>query len=222
MSLTQPNSGDIANEFNYVLPVYDKTENEIVQRLWFLDTGVADCLGIPGYGCIEPSQVSWFRDQNFGIPLSDPSKGKGFLFIHIPLVEYMALYNDYEFYGSRGELVSCPSANTGVFTALKEQPTVDWVTCGHEHANDYYGEYYGINLAYGRKTGYGCYGPTYPSKPGARVFEVTEEPYTIETWIREAGGLKITETTKKRRDATEPVQTECAGMQGIAGLPSEF
>jgi hypothetical protein len=133
-----------------------------VQRLWFLDTGVADCLGIPGYGCIEPSQVNWFREQNYQIEASDPSKGKGFLFIHIPLIEYMNLYNDYEFYGHRGELVGYPSANTGVFSALKEQQSVEWVVCGHEHVNDYYGNYYGINLAYGRKTGFGCYGPAYP------------------------------------------------------------
>jgi len=54
MSLTKPNSADISNEFNYMLPVYDETGEEIVQRLWFLDTGVSDCLGVPGYGCAEP------------------------------------------------------------------------------------------------------------------------------------------------------------------------
>jgi hypothetical protein len=30
---------------------------------------------------------------------------------------------------------------------------------GHDHDNDFYGEYEGILLAYGRKTGYGGYGP---------------------------------------------------------------
>ena len=46
-----------------------------------------------------------------------------------------------------------------MFGALKEDKTVDWVTVGHDHNNDYYGNIDGINLAYGRKTGYGCYGP---------------------------------------------------------------
>jgi hypothetical protein len=64
---------------------------------------------------------------------------------------------------------------------------VEWVSCGHDHNNDYWGRYQGINLAYGRKSGFGGYGPDgFP--PGARVFEVTQEPYGIETWIREFGG----------------------------------
>ncbi len=42
-----------------------------------------------------------------------------------------------------------------------------------------------MNLAYGRKTGFGSYGKL---KKGARVFEITQEPYGIETWIREEFG----------------------------------
>lgn len=30
---------------------------------------------------------------------------------------------------------------------------------GHDHANDYMNEYEGLYIGYGRKTGYGCYGP---------------------------------------------------------------
>ena len=30
---------------------------------------------------------------------------------------------------------------------------------GHDHANDYVNEYEGLYIGYGRKTGYGCYGP---------------------------------------------------------------
>jgi hypothetical protein len=62
--------------------------------------------------------------------------------------------------------------NTGLFAALKEQRTVEWVSAGHDHNNDYYGKYQGINLAYGRKTGFGSYGPANITN-GARVFEVT-------------------------------------------------
>lgn len=50
--------------------------------------------------------------------------------------------------------------------------------------------YEGINLAYGRKTGFGCYGPSAPMKRGARVFEATKEPWTIDTWVRSDGGDK--------------------------------
>jgi hypothetical protein len=105
----------------------------------------------------------------------------------------MNLYNDYSFYGFKGEEVCCGSVNTGLFGALKEQKTVEWVTAGHDHNNDYYGAYQGINLAFGRKTGYGGYGPDgFPR--GARVFEVTLEPYGVETWVREDGGNVHKET----------------------------
>ena len=62
--------------------------------------------------------------------------------------------------------------NTGLFGALIEQKTVEWVSCGHDHDNDFWGTYQGMKLAYGRKTGFGCYGPDF-FKRGARVFEVT-------------------------------------------------
>lgn len=84
----------------------------------------------------------------------------------------MNLYNDYSYFGQRGEDICCWSVNTGLFAALKEQRTVEWVSAGHDHNNDYYGKYQGINLAYGRKTGFGSYGPANITN-GARVFEVT-------------------------------------------------
>jgi hypothetical protein len=104
--------------------------------------------------------------------------------MHIPPNEYLNMLNNNAFYGTRGEDVCCWSVNTGLFAALKEEPTVEWVSCGHDHNNDYYGNYNGINLAYGRKTGYGGYGPE-PLLRGARVFEVRVDPeYSIDTWVR--------------------------------------
>jgi len=188
MSLTQPNAADMTHSFNYVLPVFDETGTEILQRLWFLDTGDSDCLGVHGYDCVHPDQIEWFRGQNNLIDPADRSKGHGFLFMHIPMIEYVNLYNDFNYYGTRGEEICCWSVNTGMFGALVEQPTIEWVTVGHDHNNDYYGSYEGINLAYGRKTGYGCYGPSWPMKRGARVFEVTKNPWSIETWVRSEGG----------------------------------
>ena len=30
---------------------------------------------------------------------------------------------------------------------------------GHDHKNDFVSDYEGLKIGYGRKTGYGCYGP---------------------------------------------------------------
>ena len=83
--------------------------------------------------------MEWFRQEQAKV--SGPSKGRGFLFVHIPFHEYMNMVNDYSFYGAQGEEVCCWSVNTGLFASLKEQPTVEWVSAGHDHNNDYYGEY---------------------------------------------------------------------------------
>jgi hypothetical protein len=101
MSMTQPNAKpDLHNSFNYVLPIYDFEGDEIVSRLWFLDSGDVGCLGMDtNYDCIHPDQVNWFRQANSDISETDPSKGKGMLFMHIPLIEYQNLFNDFEFYG---------------------------------------------------------------------------------------------------------------------------
>lgn len=54
MSLTQPNAANISHSFNYVLPIYDETGVEILNRLWFLDTGDWGCEGVSGYDCVYP------------------------------------------------------------------------------------------------------------------------------------------------------------------------
>lgn len=88
-----------------------------------------------------PDQVDWFRQENFNIALNDSSKGKGFLFFHIPIYEYTNLYNDHAVFGKMGEKISCQGVNTGLFHALKEQKTIEYVSVGHDHNNDYYGTY---------------------------------------------------------------------------------
>lgn len=93
----------------------------------------------------------------------------------------MVNYEDY--YGTKGEKVCCGAQNTGLFEAIKEQRTLEWVSCGHDHDNDYYGQYQGIYLAFGRKMGYGAYGPKGMLR-GGRIFEIQSDPYQIKTWIR--------------------------------------
>ncbi|CDW88364.1 metallophosphoesterase [Stylonychia lemnae] len=211
LSMTKPNAPNISHAFNYMLPVYDQSGQNISFRLWFIDSGEdQDCMGVGGYDCVRPDQIEWFRQQNKAIPESDPTKGKGFLFVHIPLSEYINLYNNDQFYGKRQEDICCWAVNTGLFGALKEQKTVEWVTVGHDHNNDYYGNYDGINLAYGRKTGYACYGPDNMQR-GARVFEVTLNPYKIETWVRQEDGTIHKELTPNSKPANIIPQTKCGG-----------
>ncbi|CDW79940.1 UNKNOWN [Stylonychia lemnae] len=216
LSLTQPNAANISHTFNYILPVYDYEGKNILFRLWFMDSGEdQDCMGVSGYDCVRPDQIEWFRSMNKAIPDDDPSKGKGFLLVHIPLFEYINLYNNDLFYGARGEEVSCQALNTGLFAALKEQKTVEWVLVGHDHDNDFYGNYDGINLSFGRKTGHGSYGPL-NMQQGARVFEITTNPYKISTWVRQEDGTIHKEVNTNSKPTSEVSQTKCGGSLGKA------
>jgi len=63
MSLTKPNAEpNLTHAFNYMLPVYDENGEDITMRLWFIDTGDDDCMGVGGYDCAHPDQVEWFRE----------------------------------------------------------------------------------------------------------------------------------------------------------------
>jgi hypothetical protein len=143
------------------------------------------------------------------------------LFMHIPLIEYQNLFNDYEFYGHAQEPSHCQGGDTGMFMALKEQPCVNWVSCGHDHSNDHFGNYQGITLGYGRKTGFGCYGPASPLVQGARVFEFTMEPWGIETWVREQSGVVRKETVASYRRSTTYPQYECGHPHAHAAIYDE-
>ncbi len=95
---------------------------------------------------------------------------------------------------------------------LLETLTVTWVSVGHNHKNDFYGNFQGINLAYGRKSGVG--GTKDPKlQIGARVFEVDMDTGKIDTWVRQEDGSVHREVEAKRRDPNERLQTICARMK---------
>jgi hypothetical protein len=68
---------------------------------------------------------------------------------------------------------------------------MQWVAVGHDHSSDYWGSYGGLNLSFGRKSGYSSYGPKF-SMVGARVLNLTINQTTgkmnIDTWIRQDDG----------------------------------
>lgn len=131
--------------------------------------------------------------------------------MHIAIPEYLDLFNQGIFHGTKNDNIGCSSINTGLFSAILEQPTVNWVACGHDHSNDFYGKHQGIYLGYGRTTGYAGYGPYFGMKKGARVFEVSLNPeFKIETWIREEDGYVDRQTKSRKRHPFEEELTACS------------
>ena len=60
--------------------------------------------------------------------------------------------------GEKNEEVCPGSFNSGLFAAMLERGDVKGVFCGHDHVNDFIGNYYGIYLGYAANTGFGTYG----------------------------------------------------------------
>lgn len=74
--------------------------------------------------------------------------------------------------GTKGENISAPAYNAGLFDKMVERGDVKLVTYGHDHLNDFTVEYRGINLCYTPSitTRDGVYGAK-PGQMGGRVID---------------------------------------------------
>ena len=147
-------------------------------------------MGTGGMDCIRRDQIEWFKDESKMIPDDDPYKQNGIAFMHHALQEHMTLVNNYPVHGQKRDYSRCQALNTGLFSEFKQMGTVQWVTAGGDHSTDFWGTYNDIKLSYGRKTGFGSYGPKFMQR-GARIFELTKRSsgyVDIETWIRQQDG----------------------------------
>eukprot|EP01132_Coremiostelium_polycephalum_P002294 gene2294-2830_t len=205
LSLTQQGPEDIYGATNYYLPISDQDGNVQV-ILYFFDSNDDNCQGVTGWGCVYPNQVQWYRSTSLSLQQKYGRVIPAVAFMHIPIPEYMDMWNFYPVNGSLYDTgVCCFSVNTGLFAAFKEMGDVRSVHCGHDHDNDFIGYYNGIQLGYGRKSGYGGYGPPTGWKHGARVLEISFQPnFSIDTWYRFEDGTSQLENLVVHH----PVQTE--------------
>lgn len=66
------------------------------------------------------------------------------------------MYNNSTSYGWLNDSgIACQSLNTGFFDAILETKQVQAVFVGHDHGSDFCGEWFGIQLCFGRHSGYG-------------------------------------------------------------------
>lgn len=161
---------------------------KVAAVLYVMDSGDYSVVPEVGeYGWLAPSQMHWYdslsrgyRKANDGCPV--PS----YMFMHIPFNEF---YNAWETAcenGDRGE-TECPGQlNSGMLALVKANADVHGVFVGHDHANDYVADAFGIGLVYGRFSG-GATTYTH-SKSGMRFIEFKEGDYGFHTWVRERNG----------------------------------
>ena len=69
--------------------------------------------------------------------------------------------------------------DSNAFNLFKNLQTMRACFCGHDHVNDYGGVLDGIELVYGRATGYGGYGGDYVDKGGKLITVNLRNPAII-------------------------------------------
>jgi hypothetical protein len=148
---------------------------------------------MPTWDWIKPDQIAWYTRTSEQLEREHGRKIPSLMFFHIPLQEWRQMYeNDAEkvkhpeygllpqhgVVGERNE-DECPGPfNSGLFSALLARGDVKGVFVGHDHVNDYVGNYFGVTLGYSANSGFATYGlggPDNDRMRGARVFVVREE-----------------------------------------------
>jgi 3',5'-cyclic AMP phosphodiesterase CpdA len=148
----------------YRYDILNKDDTKPRASLFFFQVGYAE-----GDRRISDPQLSWFHSQiehdrrrEVHSPIT--------VFVHIPLREYHELFESGRAVGKKAENV-CFDSDTGKsFQEFSSSGRVVGVFCGHDHVNNYHGEWNGIELAYGRVSGWGGYGPP-DWKRGGRLIQ---------------------------------------------------
>ena len=106
---------------------------------------------------VGPRQLDWFADQlqrDSSAEVACPQ----IALIHIPLREFENLRAAEKFSGIFGETVCFESDEGAAFNAFRQCGRLKAIFSGNDHENDYCGQREGVELVYGRVTGYSGYG----------------------------------------------------------------
>ena len=144
-------------------------------RIYMLDAGDYARAPFDGYAFVTYEQQKWLINRAKNRTMPDQ------LFMHMPLPEYADAAKQ-GYVGNLYEDVCPPHVNSGLWYQLYYNTTINGVYCGHDHNNDFTSNYYGIQLNYGRVTGYNAYGKL---KRGARIIEWNDK-LNRNTYIIEA------------------------------------
>ncbi|MBE6998954.1 MAG: hypothetical protein E7428_02070 [Ruminococcaceae bacterium] len=195
---------EISGVGNYVLPVYDVQGKEILFNVFGFDShrGMDDFCEdydlpkdtyfedpmdghVGGYDGVHFDQVMWYYQTSSLLEEYAGRKIPALMYMHIPLPEHKLVMAHPERFGTAGnmrESVACSPINSGLFAACLQRGDVKGIFTGHDHVNDFVGEYCGIKLGYdGFLSYHACH---QHDIRGGRVFELrADDPGNIKTYM---------------------------------------
>jgi hypothetical protein len=181
---------------NYVLPVMRRGSDTPGAFLWGFDSGYRGPKG--KYDWLRESQLSWFKSEHTRMHKSLETPVTDLAFMHIPVRQYDSVWNTKACRGVKYEKVCWQGDDIGQFDTLKGRVVA--MFCGHDHVNDYTGTLDGLDLVYGRATGYRAYGNDKVPR-GARVIQLNEGVRGYYSHIRGDDG-KIADLPLHKPEAT--------------------
>lgn len=184
--------GDLSGEGNHVINVKNSA-GLITESFYMIDTHSytdKDPLGIKwDYDFVKEDQIAWYaakieahKAANAAVfeTLTEEQKTayaellepKSLMFMHIPLTEVKAAYDEYVgngrkdtenvkyvegFDGETDEVVYCSRTDVELFETVVELGSTKALFYGHDHLNNFVLEYKGIRLSYGYSIDYLAY-----------------------------------------------------------------
>jgi 3',5'-cyclic AMP phosphodiesterase CpdA len=155
---------------NYTVDLVDGAE----RRLWELI-----CLNTTNIGVQRP-QREWLDVRLEERVRSGQAAPPAFCLLHIPVLQYDYIWVEEMAAGLKREAVCSWGENGSGLWHLQRWGTVKALFCGHDHVNDYAGSVDGIELVYGRATGWAGYGGEEVRK-GAKLITINAPARTY-TW----------------------------------------
>ena len=196
----------------FALPVADAGRTRDVLGLVLLDSG--DYARSGGYGSPSAVALRFLADAPHRMASSGMDTLPCMVFQHFALAQYYQLLKPaaanaahaiegYRGFAGRhytldedrvqaggylGEGVSCPDADSGEFTILRNNGYFA-ISAGHDHRNAFVGTMDGVMMIASPTSGFGSYGPV-PAKRAARLIEFDiRHPYQPRTQLLEYGEL---------------------------------
>ncbi len=154
-----------ASEGNYVLTLADHHGGRIAE-IFCLNTNHRG-MGEEQRAFVSKTAFDLDSQASTGAP---PLRLAAF---HIPLRQYQDVWDDGSARGIIGENVCFEQEDRSSLAVLKSAG-VKAAFCGHDHVNDYSADADGVELIYGRATGYGGYGAETVPK-GGKLHIITPE-----------------------------------------------
>ncbi len=129
-----------------------KLEGDIPNwQIYGLDTGPHN-----GVKAIQPDQIEWFKEKSQESKDDYGTVVRAISIFHIPFIQYQYLWDEPSIHkeGESREKVYYEEDDGSTYRAFVEVGNIEATFCGHDHYNNYWGEYTGgIILSYGYISG---------------------------------------------------------------------